>query len=95
MKLLFLVVAVLAVIAMAYLIVLALRRIGSTRQRDWVVDQKTLPDNTMQVVVRRGEQECRVVKELPAAMDPIDFRVELDAAMDQARTEVRELNQRR
>lgn len=95
MKLLFLAVAVLAVLAMCWLIVLALRRIGSTRQRDWVVDQKTLPDGAMQVVVKRGERECRVIKELPAVMDTLDFRVELDAAMDQARKDVRELNRRR
>lgn len=96
MRLLALIVVVLFILALVWLVMSALKGIDTRRRQVWVVDQQTLPDDgTMQVVVRRGARECRVVKELPPAMDPIDFRVELDAAMDLARIEARELNRRR
>lgn len=64
-------------------------------KRPWYSDTSSLPDGSTVVQVRREGEAPRVVKELPAGMDPIDFKIELEDALLTADDQVRTLNRKR
>lgn len=62
------------------------------RHAPWMVEAITQPDESIDVVLRKPGMKARTVKELPRGMDPIDFRSELQIALEDAEEQARVLN---
>lgn len=97
--LLALVVLALALIALA-LVALATGRLQAPgwamrHAPTWSTDTAQRPDGTTLVLVRRAGEEPRTVRELPAGMDPVDYRLELEDALAEADAQVRVLERGR
>ena len=56
------------------------------------MDTTNRPDGTMVVQLRRAGEAPRDYKELPPGMDPIEFRLELEQAMEDAERDAAVLN---
>jgi hypothetical protein len=61
----------------------------------WRVDTRVLPDGTLRVVVCRGPDEERLVRELASGLDPTELAAELRLAREDAELIAGELNRGR
>ena len=87
--------AIVFVIAIASLLYLGLQAYLIDRARrpgPYRVQTITRDDGTLAVIVRRGTEHARTVRELPADLDPIDLQAELRLARDEAQLVADELN---
>jgi hypothetical protein len=73
--------------------VLLLRNLRRRRPR-WRVGVHSREDGTMLVQLERAGERPVTLRELPAAMDSIDFAASLRVAMEEAEAQADELNRR-
>jgi hypothetical protein len=74
-------------------IVLILRRVSMRRPR-WKVGVHSRRDGTTLVQLERRGERSVTLRELPPAMDQIDFAASLRVAMEEAEAQAAELNRR-
>jgi hypothetical protein len=92
-KVVLVVVCVLAISGFLYLGIGAWLRDRAERAGHWRVETVTKPGGAIEVqLVREGAEHPRVVRELPADMDPIELTSELRLAREDARLQAHELN---
>jgi len=86
---------VVLVVALASLLYLGLQAFLLDRARSpgpWRVRTITRDDGALVVMVVRGHESSRTVRELPADLDPIELASELRLARDEAQMLAEELN---